>query len=90
MFAHIDFTKNTEQFCEESLKSDKAIVRKSSDTTYALADPGGGGADPWFFYAQNANFSQFFFRSRLILSIILIEIWPKHAKKDFTSTSTTL
>jgi len=46
----------------------------------SLADP---AADLRFFYAQNANFSQFFLRllrSRLILSIILIEIWPKHAK----------
>jgi len=35
------------------------------------------------FYAQNANFSHFFrrsLRSRFILSIILIEIWP-NAKK---------
>ena len=38
------------------------------------------------FYAQNAIFSHFFLRSRLIWSIILIEIWPKDAKKDFYST----
>jgi len=39
---------------------------------------------PMFFYAQKANFSQFFprsLRSRLFLSIHLIEIWPKHATK---------
>ena len=65
----------------------------SSKTLVALADPGGvapgarpplTAADLWFFYAQNANFSQFFRRSlpsRLIFSLILIEIWPKHAKK---------
>ena len=57
----------------------------------SLADPGGGahparappnGRGPKIFYAQNANFSQIFLRSlrsRLILSILVIEIWPKHA-----------
>ena len=61
----------------------------------SLADPGGGAhpsrppltaADLWFFYAQNAIFSHFFLRSlcsQLILSLILIEIWPQHAKNDF-------
>jgi len=37
-------------------------------------------ADLWFFYAQNAIFSQFFLRSlpsRLILSISTMKIWPK-------------
>jgi len=51
----------------------------------ALADPGGGtpgarppnGRGPMIFYAQNANFSHFFLRSRTILCILLIEIWPK-------------
>ena len=40
---------------------------------------------PMFFYSQNANFSQYFLRSLLILSIILIEIWPKKKpdKNDF-------
>ena len=45
--------------------------------------PPPNGRGPKIFYAQNANFSQFFLRSlrsRLILSIILIEIWQKHAK----------
>jgi len=41
-------------------------------------------ADLWFVYAQNAQFSPFFrlLRSLLILSLILIEIVPKHAKND--------
>jgi len=58
----------------------------------ALADPGEGapglrppnGRGPMFFYAQQAYFSQIcpcWLRSRLILSIILIEIWPKTRKK---------
>ena len=38
-------------------------------------------ADLWFFYAANAIFSQFSLAT--ILSIILIEIWPKHAKNEF-------
>ena len=50
-----------------------------------LADPGGAhparappnGRGPMIFYAQNANFSHFFLRSRTILCILLIEIWPK-------------
>jgi len=44
-------------------------------------------ADLWFLYAQNGNFSQVFLRllrSRLIVSIILIEIRLKHPKKDFS------
>jgi len=52
------------------------------ETLFPLADPGGAhgapppnGRGPMFFYAQNANFC-----SRLILSIMLIEIWQKHAK----------
>ena len=56
----------------------------------ALADPGGAhparapphltAADLWFFYAQNAKISQFFLRSlrsRVILELILLEIWQK-------------
>ena len=35
------------------------------------------GRGPKIFCAQNANFSQVFLRSRLILSINLIEIWQK-------------
>ena len=46
----------------------------------ALAPPPITAADLRFVYAQNANFSQFFLCSRLILSIILIEIWPNHTK----------
>jgi len=55
--------------------------------TCTQADPGGGGASgatppngrgPMIFYAQNAIFSHFFLRSRLILSKILVEIWPKN------------
>ena len=41
------------------------------------------GRGPMIFYAQNANFSHFFpcsLRSRFILSLVLIDIWPKHAK----------
>ena len=53
-------------------------------TQMALADPGGAhparappdGRGPMIFYAQNANFSQFFssLASLALLSIILIEI----------------
>ena len=42
-----------------------------------------------FFHAQNAYLFQFFLRSRFILNIILIEIWPKNAKMTFTSTFNT-
>jgi len=35
------------------------------------------------FYSQNATFSYFFLCSRLILSIILIEIWQNTLKTDF-------
>jgi len=51
-----------------------------------LADPGWrtrrppNGRGPMIFYAQYANFSQFFLRSlrsRIILSILLIVIWSK-------------
>jgi len=60
----------------------------------ALADPGGAhparappnGRGPMIFYAQNANFPKNFrrsLRSRLTLSVILIEIWPKHANNDY-------
>ena len=41
-------------------------------------------ADLWFLYAQNGNISPIFLRSRLILSLILIEIRLKPAKKDFS------
>ena len=47
-------------------------------------------ADLWFFYAQNAKFSQFFLRSRLILGLILLEIWQKNAKNDFLLQPSTL
>jgi len=69
-----------------------------ASVTKPLAGPGGRtrrdpppltAADLWFFKAQNANFSQFFLRllcSWLILSIILIEILPNPAKKDFYFT----
>jgi len=69
---------------------------------HALADPGGGahparappnGRGPMIFYAQNAEFSQFFSSLATLaiyLSIILIEIWTKHAKITFTSTFKTL
>jgi len=67
------------------------------DVRYAsLANPRGGrtrhappppnGCGPIIFYAQNAIFSQIFLRSlrsRLILSIIIIEYDQKHAKNDF-------
>ena len=43
-----------------------------------LAVPNGRG--PMFFMPQMLNF--LFFRSRFIYSIILIEIWSKHAKYD--------
>ena len=49
-------------------------------------------ADLWFFYAQNAISSHLFLRSIrswLILSIILIETWPKHAKMTFNQTFNT-
>ena len=49
-------------------------------------------ADLWFFYAQNAKIYHFFLcslSSRFILSLILIEIWQKHAKNDVTSTVNT-
>ena len=39
-----------------------------------------------FFMPQNTffkNIYHFFISSRLMLSILLIEIWPKHAKNDF-------
>jgi len=52
----------------------------------SLADP---GADLWLVLCPKRYFSQIFIRSprsRLILSILLIEIWPKHAKMTFTST----
>jgi len=47
------------------------------------APPPPNGRVPMIFYAQNAKFSQIFFRSlrsRSIISIILIEIGPKQAK----------
>jgi len=40
-----------------------------------------GSRDLWFFYAKNAFFPNCFLsplRSRLMLSMILIELWPKH------------
>ena len=45
----------------------------------ALPPPTNGRA-PINCYAQNAIFFSFFLHSRFILSIILIEICPKHAK----------
>ena len=54
-----------------------------------LADPGGGahparappnGRGPMIFLCPKRYFFSFFPRSRFILSVILIEIWPKHAK----------
>ena len=62
-----------------------AVVSFFKKDSNPLADPGGApgarpppnGRGPMIFYAQNAIFSHFFLRSRLILSIILIEIWPK-------------
>jgi len=57
--------------------------------TYTLADPGKG--DPAraplrprtynLFMPQTLNFFLFLFRSRFFLSLILIDIGPKHAKK---------
>ena len=50
-------------------------------------------ADLWFLMPKNANFSQFFLRSlrsRFILSMILLSIWPKtRSKMTFTSTFNT-
>ena len=51
-----------------------------------LADPGErlpNGRGPLIFLCPKRYFSQFFLRSRLILNIILIEIWLKHFKNDF-------
>ena len=64
----------------------------------------GGGAHPArappndrgpmiFFMPKTLFFSQVFrrsLRSRLSLSLILIEIWPKHAKNDFYFNPSTL
>ena len=58
---------------------------------FTLADPGGRtrrappltAANLRFFYVQNANFHNFFFARFArdwFLSIILIDIWQKHAK----------
>ena len=68
----------------------RLICARYKNWLISLADPGGGrtrrappppnGRGPMIYYAQNANFSQFFLRSprlRIILSILLIEIWPK-------------
>jgi len=42
------------------------------------------GCGPMILYAQIAIFSPFFLlRSRLFLSIVLIEKWQKHAENDF-------
>jgi len=64
---------------------------KSKSIRYITSGSRGGGRTPngrgpMIFYVQNANFSQFVLRSlrsSFILSIILIEIWPKHAKNNF-------
>ena len=54
-----------------------------------LADPGGGGTPngrgPMIFLCPKRLIYvvSIFLRSRLILSIILIEIGPKHSKNDF-------
>ena len=78
------------------------ISAQSRILLLTLADPGGGapgarpppnGRGPMIFYAQNAIFSQFFrrsLRSRFFLSLILIEIWPKHAEIDFYFNPSTL
>jgi len=42
------------------------------------------------FYVQNAQFSQFFQRSRFIFSIILKEIWQEHVKNDVLIQLSTL
>jgi len=78
------YTYNTNQHRHVQLETETIAVEHLSTP----ADPGGrtrrarppNGRGPMIFYAQNANFSQFFrrsLRSRLILSIIIIEIWPK-------------
>jgi len=53
-------------------------------TVKTTATPTGGSRGPrtYVFNAQNANFSLIFLRSRLILSMILIEIWPKTRKNN--------
>jgi len=78
-------------------------------TTHALVDPGGGGArparappngrGPMIFFCPKRYFFSIFPRSlrlRIVLSLILIEMWSKrhqkHAKNDFycyTSTFNT-
>ena len=66
----------------------KQILINISSGSLGGGAPGAGlltAADLWFFY-ETLIFLNFFLRSRLILSIILIEIWPKHAKKWLTST----
>jgi len=81
--------------------SQEEVVINKRFVSKTLADPGGAhparappnGRGPMIFYAQNAIFSQFFcrsLRSRFFLSLILIEIWPKHAKIDFYFNPSTL
>jgi len=71
-------TKGTSHDLQLNINLNKYTVLKH----IPLADPGGGTARTYellFFYAQNDNFSLFFFARDLNLSIILIEIRPKHA-----------
>jgi len=71
------------------------VMHIEVDRTFSTSGSEGGGrtrracpppltaADLWFFLCPKRQFFLFFprlLRSRFILSLILIDIWPKHAK----------